>query len=38
MKEIQPLPAIYYPDFIAANQEDRAKNVIPGNNKREHLE
>jgi len=24
------LPSIYYPDFIAANQEDRADNVIPG--------
>lgn len=27
---IKPLPSIYYPDFIAANQEDRADNVIPG--------
>ncbi|KAF2011550.1 inositol-3-phosphate synthase [Aaosphaeria arxii CBS 175.79] len=25
-----PLPSIYYPDFIAANQEERADNVIPG--------
>lgn len=25
-----PLPSIYYPDFIAANQEDRANNLIPG--------
>lgn len=25
-----PLPSIYYPDFIAANQEDRADNLIPG--------
>jgi len=37
MKEIKPLPSIYYPDFIAANQKDRADNVLPGT-KQEHLE
>lgn len=30
MTELVPLPSIYYPDFIAANQEDRADNVIEG--------
>lgn len=30
MAAMKPLPSIYYPDFIAANQEDRADNVIPG--------
>lgn len=30
MKDMKPLPSIYYPDFIAANQEDRADNVIEG--------
>ncbi|KAI8230136.1 Inositol-3-phosphate synthase [Colletotrichum sp. SAR 10_99] len=30
MGEMVPLPSIYYPDFIAANQEDRADNVLPG--------
>lgn len=30
MTEIVPLPSIYYPDFIAANQEDRADNLIEG--------
>ncbi|CAK7223487.1 Myo-inositol-1-phosphate synthase [Sporothrix curviconia] len=30
MAEMRPLPSIYYPDFIAANQEDRADNVLPG--------
>ncbi len=30
MAEMKPLPSIYYPDFIAANQEDRADNVIEG--------
>ncbi|KAH9906698.1 Myo-inositol-1-phosphate synthase [Xylariomycetidae sp. FL2044] len=30
MSQMVPLPSIYYPDFIAANQEDRADNVIPG--------
>ncbi|KAJ1540444.1 Myo-inositol-1-phosphate synthase [Cladochytrium tenue] len=32
-----PLASIYYPDFIAANQEDRADNVI-GGTKEEHVE
>ncbi|KAH6652831.1 myo-inositol-1-phosphate synthase [Truncatella angustata] len=31
MTNMIPLPSIYYPDFIAANQEDRADNVIEGN-------
>ncbi|KAF9736748.1 hypothetical protein PMIN06_003521 [Paraphaeosphaeria minitans] len=30
MAQVTPLPSIYYPDFIAANQEDRADNLIPG--------
>jgi myo-inositol-1-phosphate synthase len=30
MAAMQPLPSIYYPDFIAANQEGRADNLIPG--------
>ncbi|KAI5301855.1 Myo-inositol-1-phosphate synthase, partial [Ascosphaera pollenicola] len=30
MAQMKPLPSIYYPDFIAANQEDRADNIIPG--------
>ncbi|KAI0965449.1 myo-inositol-phosphate synthase [Xylaria arbuscula] len=30
MGQMVPLPSIYYPDFIAANQEDRADNLIPG--------
>jgi len=38
MKEFVPMPSIYYPDFIAANQADRADNVIPGKSKKEHLE
>ncbi|KAJ7284874.1 hypothetical protein C8J57DRAFT_1670583 [Mycena rebaudengoi] len=33
-----PLPSIYYPDFIAANQEARADNLIPGADKQAHLE
>jgi len=37
MKGITPLPSIYYPDFIAANQADRANSVIPGS-KKDHLE
>lgn len=38
MKDMKPLPSIYYPDFIAANQKDRADNIIPGSNKRDHVE
>ncbi|CAK1354992.1 unnamed protein product [Cercospora beticola] len=30
MAGMKPLPSIYYPDFIASNQGDRADNVIAG--------
>ena len=30
MAEMKPLPSIYYPDFIAANQEKRADNILEG--------
>ena len=33
-----PLPSIYYPDYIAANQETRADNLIPGSDKWAHVE
>jgi myo-inositol-1-phosphate synthase len=36
MEGLQPLPSIYYPDFIAANQNDRANNTISGT-KQENL-
>lgn len=35
---VKPLPSIYYPDFIAANQGERADNVISGDDKWEHVE
>ncbi|SMQ46298.1 unnamed protein product [Zymoseptoria tritici ST99CH_3D7] len=39
MAAIKPLPSVYYPDFIAANQGDRADNVIPGSKAcEEHVE
>lgn len=39
MAEMKPLASIYYPDFIAANQEDRADNILPGSKASlEHLE
>ncbi|GAA5885146.1 hypothetical protein JCM16303_005875 [Sporobolomyces ruberrimus] len=38
MKEYTPLPSIYYPTYINANQEDRADNVLPGDSKQSHLE
>ncbi|GAB5364869.1 hypothetical protein AAMO2058_001007200 [Amorphochlora amoebiformis] len=37
MKELRPLPSIYYPHFIAANQKERADNVIEGKDKQKHL-
>lgn len=30
MKDIRPLPSVYFPHFIAANQKDRADNVLRG--------
>mmetsp|Transcript_12899 Transcript_12899/g.19622 ORF Transcript_12899/g.19622 Transcript_12899/m.19622 type:complete len:530 (-) Transcript_12899:237-1826(-) len=30
MKDIVPLPSLYFPDFIAANQGERADNVLSG--------
>ena len=30
MKDIVPLPSVYFPDFIAANQSERADNVLSG--------
>ncbi|WFD23339.1 inositol-3-phosphate synthase [Malassezia equina] len=38
MSDIKPLPSVYYPDFIASNQEERADNVIPGQDKKAHVE
>ncbi|KAF7953328.1 hypothetical protein EAE96_006539 [Botrytis aclada] len=39
MSDMVPLPGLYYPDFIAANQEDRADNLIPGSKAcNEHVE
>ncbi|KAA0149228.1 hypothetical protein FNF27_05576 [Cafeteria roenbergensis] len=37
MDELRPLPSIFEPDWIAANQADRADNVLPGT-KRERLD
>ncbi|KAG0369382.1 Myo-inositol-1-phosphate synthase [Mortierella sp. AD032] len=38
METLQPLASVYYPDFIAANQSDRADNVIPGSDKQAHVD
>lgn len=39
MTKMVPLPSIYYPDFIAANQEDRADNCLEGSRAcNEHVE
>lgn len=37
MEKIRPLPSVYFPEFIAANQADRANNVLSGT-KQELLE
>lgn len=37
MAKLKPMPAPYFPDFIAANQSDRANNVLKGS-KQEQLE
>lgn len=38
MKDLKPMPSIYYPDFIAANQADRADNLLPGADKQAHVD
>lgn len=38
MKEIKPLPGVYYPDFIALNQGDRADYILKGNSKWDHVQ
>eukprot|EP00906_Rhabdomonas_costata_P037843 RCo053394 len=38
MQSMTPLPGIYYPEFIAANQTTRADNVLPGTSKAAHLQ
>ncbi|WFD44517.1 inositol-3-phosphate synthase [Malassezia psittaci] len=38
LSEIHPLPSVYYPDFIAANQEARADNVLAGSDKLAHVD
>lgn len=37
MEKLKPRPSVYCPDFIAANQLDRADNLI-GGSKREQVE
>jgi len=37
MKDIKPLPSVYFPDFIASNQDARADNVLTGT-KQEQME
>lgn len=37
MAQYQPMKSIYYKDFIASNQEDRANNLIEGSDKSVHL-
>lgn len=38
MKDMHPLPAVYYQDFIALNQVERANNILQGNDKFAHLQ
>ncbi|KAL0231973.1 hypothetical protein PCE1_002970 [Barthelona sp. PCE] len=36
MKEVVPMPGVYYADFIAENQRERADHILPGS-KKDHL-
>lgn len=38
MKAIIPMPSVYFPDFIAANQGERADHVLQGKTKQQQLE
>ncbi|KAK9463684.1 uncharacterized protein V1516DRAFT_661813 [Lipomyces oligophaga] len=38
MSQIKPLPSIYYPDFIAGNQSERADNLMDGDSKWDHVQ
>ena len=38
LQAVTPLPSIYYPDFIAANQADRADNLVAEQTKQGHLD
>lgn len=38
LKDIIPKPSIYYPDFIASNQNERVNNIIPETTKEDQLE
>lgn len=35
--DLKPLPSIYYPTWINANQDERADNLMSGSNKLEHM-
>lgn len=37
LAQYKPMKSIYYRDFIASNQEDRANNLIEGEDKLAHL-
>eukprot|EP01116_Phalansterium_solitarium_P001697 TRINITY_DN11508_c2_g1_i1.p1 TRINITY_DN11508_c2_g1~~TRINITY_DN11508_c2_g1_i1.p1 ORF type:complete len:550 (-),score=220.17 TRINITY_DN11508_c2_g1_i1:268-1917(-) len=38
LASIKPLPSVYFPEFIAANQADRADNVLTGMSKQQLLD
>lgn len=38
LRSIPVMRGIYYPDFIATNQEIRADNIIPGTSRQNHLD
>ena len=37
LSSIVPLPSIYYSDYVASNQKQRANNILSGKNKKDHL-
>lgn len=38
LQDMKPLPSVYYPEFIAANQSERANNVCNTGSKQKDLE
>lgn len=37
LSKLKPLPGVYYPEFIAPNQKNRANNVLPNTSKSNHV-
>eukprot|EP00835_Amoeboradix_gromovi_P000897 NODE_34_length_31639_cov_0.254375.p3 type:complete len:510 gc:universal NODE_34_length_31639_cov_0.254375:4465-5994(+) len=38
LKELKPMPSVFYPDFYALNQQERVNNVLQSSSKQAHLQ